>query len=270
MKILEKIVRQKQKEVALLKRRIPLKDLKQKCAISAAKKYSLIEKMKDSAEFRFICEVKRASPSAGWIRHEVDPAGRAKAYAAGGAAAISVLTDRHFFNGRQEDLTQIRHEVDLPLLRKDFIIDEYQVWESALMGADLILLIVRILDTDQLERFLKLASELGLEVLVELHGEKDIEKLPAHIEKLPVILGVNNRNLDTFEVDLNHSIKMTGYLPHGLPAISESGVKSAKDCVQLKTHGFKGVLIGEALMRQQDPGKFLRHLREATGHVYTS
>lgn len=270
MNILEQIVNTKQREVADQKSSIPLKKLKESFKNFKAEKRSLVHKMNQKSTFHFICEVKKASPTAGQINAQVNPQTQAIAYQNGGASAISVLTDYEFFKGSPKDLEQVRDAVVVPVLRKDFIIDEYQIWQSALLKADLILLIVKILEREQLQRFLDLARQLSLEVLVELYDEADLKKLPENIEDFPVILGVNNRNLENFSIDLNHSIEMVTHLPKNVPLISESGIKSAEDCLFLKAHGFQGALIGETLMRQENPQEFLKKLTEATNHVYAS
>lgn len=270
MNILEQIVETKKKEVEEQKSSIPLKKLKQKLKNIKSTKRSLVEEIANSSQFHFICEVKKASPTAGMIKEQLNAQAQALAYQAGGASAISVLTDQVFFKGSTQDLALVRDAVSLPVLRKDFIINEYQIWQSTLLKADLILLIVKILNTQQLNYFLNLARDLALEVLVELYDVDDIKKLPQNLEEFPVILGINNRNLENFQIDLNHSIEMISHLPGNVPVISESGVKTAEDCLLLKAHGFRGVLIGETLMRQQNPQLFLKKLREATSDVYAS
>ena len=270
MHFLKRIVEQKKREILQKTSEVPLSDLKEKLKLTGLKRRSLLKKMQNKPRFHFICEVKKASPSAGMIKKEVNPAQQARAYQAGGASAISVLTDGAFFKGSAGDLKQVRQAVQLPVLRKDFIIDAYQIYESALMGADLILLIVKILDAKEMDRLVKLATDLQLEILIELHEKDELARLPQNPGQYPVILGVNNRDLDTFEVNLNRSIDMRNDLPDELPLISESGIKSADDCLLLKAHGFQGALIGETLMRQVNPERFLREMVEVTNHVYAS
>ncbi len=270
MDLLEQIVEVKKQEIANQTSSVPLEILKQNLKKFKVHRRSLIGKMANRSIFHFICEVKKASPTAGKINENVHPQKQAAAYQAGGASAVSVLTEATFFKGSTKDLEDVREVVSVPVLRKDFIVDEYQIWQSALLKADLILLIVKILSAGQLQDFLNLARDLSLEVLVELYDESDLIKLPENIEDFPVILGVNNRNLKNFSIDLNHSIEMISHLPKKLPLISESGVKSAEDCLFLKAHGFQGVLIGETLMRQSNPEVFLKELRETTNHVYSS
>lgn len=234
------------------------------------KQRSFLEKVRTDDRFHFLCEIKRASPTAGIINQQVDPVKQALAYQAGGATGLSVLTDHKFFKGSIEDLQIVRQAVTLPVLRKDFIIDAYQIYESAAMGADLILLIVRILSKKQIDVFLSLAAELGLEILIELYDASEVNRLPQNLHHFPVLLGINNRNLATFEVDLMHSVEMLAHLPADVPVISESGIKNVEDCLTLKAHGFRGVLIGETLMRQARPVLFLEELVKATNHVHTS
>lgn len=270
MNILDKIVAHKKKEIARKASEIPLTDLKQRVEKTECAHRSLIKRINANEEFHFICEVKKASPSAGTIRKEVQVHQQALAYQKGGASAISVLTDYEFFRGSISDLQLVRNVVHLPVLRKDFIIDAYQIYESALIGADLILLIARILTPRQTEYFLKLATELGLEILIELHDPEEQALLPQNLTDFPVMLGINNRNLDTFEVDLQRSLEIVGLLPKHLPVISESGVKTVEQCLKLKAHGFRGVLMGEGLMRQTNPERYLQKMVEAVNNVYAS
>ena len=270
MHILERIVAQKRIEVDRQKQTVPLDSIKLLMEIKPRARFSLLQKMQQDNDFHFICEIKKASPSAGTIRSDLNLKTQAQAYKQGGASAISVLTDKSFFKGSLKDFTDVRAVALLPLLRKDFIIDPYQIWQSAVIGADVILLIARILSRSQIKAFAELAAELGLDILIELHDAREIEKLPASLENLPVILGINNRNLDTFEIDLVHSSSLLPHLPTGIPVISESGIRTERECIWLQEQGFRGVLIGETLMRQKNPIEFLKNLRKATHGIRTA
>jgi indole-3-glycerol phosphate synthase len=206
---------------------------------------------------RVVAEVKRASPSAGAIRAGLDAAARARAYAAAGAAAISVLTDGPGFGGSLADLAAVRAAVDLPLLRKDFVLDRYQLLEARAHGADAVLLIVAALERDALRRLLADASEAGLAALVEVHDEAEIEVALAAGAR---IVGVNNRDLGTFAVDLAVSERLLPLLPPGVRGVAESGVRTADDARRLRRAGAANLLVGEALVRAADPGALIREM----------
>ncbi|CAN5271793.1 indole-3-glycerol phosphate synthase TrpC [soil metagenome] len=204
-----------------------------------------------------IAEVKRASPSAGVIVEDFDPVAVAKAYDAAGASAISVLTDEKYFGGRLEYLTQIRSEVGVPCLRKDFILHEAQIWEASVAGADAILLIVAALGQDELIHLLEVAETFQLDALVEIH---DAEELERALETRAKIIGINNRNLRTFEVDLKSTEKLAQDVPDGIVLVSESGIRSEADARLIEGWGADAVLVGEALMRSGDVGGMARAL----------
>ena len=206
-----------------------------------------------------IAEFKRRSPSKGMIREGADPIEIARAYQAGGAVAMSVLTEEDYFAGSLEDLRQVKATVDLPVLRKDFIVDEYQVYESAAAGADAILLIVAALDDELLLRLRRLAEdELQMEALVEVHTSEEMRRAVACGAKL---IGVNNRDLRTFEVSLETSLSLAREAPSEALLISESGLKTSDDLQRLRDAGYRGFLIGETLMRADDPAAALRSFR---------
>ena len=205
-----------------------------------------------------IAELKSRSPSKGVIRENYDPQLIADSYERGGAAALSVLTEEDFFGGSLEHLRSIRR-VKLPLLRKDFIFDEYQVYEALSAGADAALLIVAILDDELLERLIRLADELHLTTLVEVHTASEMRRA---IAAGASVIGVNNRDLTTFSVDLEPSIRLASLAPSGTILVSESGLNSADDIKLLKSAGFSAFLIGEHFMRAGDPGEALRRLIE--------
>ena len=206
---------------------------------------------------RVVAEVKRASPSAGAIRSRLDAPAQARAYAAAGAAAISVLTDGPGFGGSLADLAAVRAAVDLPLLRKDFLLDRYQLLEARVHGADAALLIVAALEPDALTRLLGAAADAGLAALVEVHDEAELESALAAGAR---IVGVNNRNLRTFAVDLAVSERLLPLLPAGIRGVAESGVRSAEDARRLRRAGAANLLVGEALVRAADPGALIREM----------
>lgn len=207
-----------------------------------------------------IAEVKRSSPSRGRIREDFHPVAIARIYAEGGAAAVSVLTESRFFEGRDSFLLDIRQNVDLPLLRKDFIIDPYQIYETRLLGGDALLLISRILDAGQLKEFIHLSSELGLSSLVEIHDETDLEKALAAGAR---IIGINNRDLSTFSTNLEVSLRLAPLVPEGMTVISESGIRSRNDIERLESAGIHAFLVGETLMREKDIGRKMKELLPA-------
>ena len=206
-----------------------------------------------------IAEFKRRSPSKGMIREGANPIEIARAYEAGGAVAMSVLTEEDYFAGSLNDLRQVKSAVDLPVLRKDFIVEEYQVYESAAAGADAILLIVAALDDESLARLRRLAEdELQMDALVEVHTSDDMKRAVACGAKL---IGVNNRDLRTFEVSLETSLRLAREAPSDALLISESGLNNAADLRRLYDAGYRGFLIGETLMRADDPAAALRSFR---------
>jgi indole-3-glycerol phosphate synthase len=207
-----------------------------------------------------IAEVKKASPSKGLLQPEFHPREVASAYAAGGAACLSVLTDREYFQGSWQDLETARAAVTLPVLRKDFTIDPLQILESAAHGADAILLIAAILDCQVLRDFRELAERLGMAALVEVHDENELEKA---IDSGANLIGVNNRNLDTFEVTLETSLRLSERMPDGALRVSESGIRTRSDIDLLRAAGYQAFLIGESLMTASDPASALRDLTGA-------
>ena len=205
-----------------------------------------------------IAEFKRRSPSKGVIRSAADPSKIAGEYASGGAAAVSVLTEENYFDGSLDDLRAIRRAIRLPLLRKDFVFDEYQVHEAAAAGADAILLIVAALDDEKLSSLREIAEDkLGMDALVEVHDEAEMTRAAQCGAKL---IGVNNRDLRTFEVSLETSLKLANDAPSNAVLISESGLKSTEDLLRLKAAGYRGFLIGESLMRAESPRQALTEL----------
>jgi indole-3-glycerol phosphate synthase len=206
----------------------------------------------------FICEVKKASPSKGVIAADFPYIEIARDYQAAGADAISVLTEPDYFQGSNDYLTEIKEQVTIPVLRKDFIIDAIQIYEASLIGADAILLICSILDTDTIREYLEIADALGLSALVEAHDEAEVEQALAAGAR---VIGVNNRNLKTFEVDLQNSIRLRQLVPPEILFVSESGIRTAEDIAKLRENGTNAVLIGETLMRSGDKKAALDQLR---------
>lgn len=208
-------------------------------------------------ELRIIAEVKKASPSKGVLRDDFDPVKIALSYANAGASALSVLTDEKFFSGSLSYLRKIRQAVEIPLLRKDFIIDPYQVYESRLYGADALLLIVSALGQDLLKELLRLTRSLGMNAVVEVHDESELARA---LDAESRIIGINNRDLGTFEVDLDVSARLSGNIPDGVIAIAESGIASGEDIKKLRGKGVHVFLVGEKFMKAPDPGLELKEL----------
>ncbi len=206
----------------------------------------------------FICEVKKASPSKGVIAEDFPYLQVAKEYMEAGADAVSVLTEPDFFQGEDRYLTEISKEISIPVLRKDFIIDEYQIYEARLIGADAVLLICSLLDTETIRKYLKLCNELGLSVLVEAHSEPEVFSA---IRAGARVIGVNNRNLNTFEVDITNSLSLRRLVPEDIIFVAESGIRSAEDISMLCEAGVDAVLIGETLMRSKNKKEELAKLR---------
>jgi len=206
---------------------------------------------------RVIAELKRASPSRGLLRHHYRRREIACGYARGGASALSVLTEERYFLGCTQDLTEVRQAVEIPVLRKDFILDSYQVYESVAAGADALLLIVAVLSDHDLLSLLDLCKQLRIAALVEVHTEAELERATAAGAQ---IIGVNNRNLKTLKVNLETSFELRAKMPRGCITVSESGIKTAADLRRVRDAGFNAVLMGERLMAQPDPGKALHEM----------
>jgi indole-3-glycerol phosphate synthase len=253
--ILEKIIEVKKEEVAYLKRARPLQELKH--AIADLPSPGNFFEAISGRECAIIAEVKRSSPSKGVMREDFDPGRIALAYEENHAAAISVLTDNVFFGGDEIHLAAIKVCVGLPLLRKDFIIDLYQIYETRYLHADAILLIASILEKKQLREYAGLAQSLGLSVLCEVHSESELDKA---LSSDAGIIGINNRDLTTFSVDLNTSISLAASIPVDRIIVSESGISSRSDIERLTNAGIHAFLIGETLMRSDDMGRKLREL----------
>ncbi len=258
MTILDKILTQTQKDLEVRKKNTPIEVLREQSQSVQARR-SMVESLTDDSEvaFKVISEVKKASPSKGLIREDFDPLKIAQAYSDNGASGISVLTDEPFFQGSLEYLQQISEQVTTPLLRKDFILDPYQVYEAKLNGASALLLIVAALDDATLEELHTLSYEVGVEVLVEVHDQEEMTRAKAISPKL---IGVNNRNLKTFEVSLETTRTLLDQRPDDAVFISESGFSTREELEKLTEWGVDAFLIGESLMRAEDPGRALRQL----------
>ena len=254
--MLSRIIEEKRREVDIMQKKIPLNDLKEEAGalyIKSAFKKNISRK----GHINLIAEIKKSSPSQGIIRANFDPLKIAFAYQAAGASAISVLTDERFFEGKLEYLRAIKERVSVPIFRKDFIIDEYQVYESAVAGADAILLIAHILTQEELKRYCGIARELGMDVLVEVHNEEEVEKaLKSHA----AIIGINNRDLKDFNVDISVTQRLIRLIPETKVIVAESGITSYEQVMFLKSLGVNAVLIGEVFMRSENIGEKVREL----------
>ncbi|CAM0997628.1 indole-3-glycerol phosphate synthase TrpC [Rhodanobacter sp. Root179] len=257
--ILNRILVRKTEEVAERRARVPEAELVARIAeLPPTRGFGAAIEAKIAAGLpAVIAEVKKASPSKGLIRGDFDPAAIAASYAAAGAACLSVLTDSDFFQGSEAFLQQAREACALPVLRKDFIIDAYQVYEARAIGADCILLIVSALDDDMLLQLSLLAAELDMDVLCEVHDEEELERALA----LPVpLIGVNNRNLRSFETSLETSLALQELIEYDRVLVAESGIHTPEDVARLREGGIQAFLVGEAFMRAEDPGSELRRL----------
>jgi len=251
MDILEQIVAAKRKEIQPFKEKSPVERFEKDGFFWQIRNRSLVQSLLLPGTTGIIAEFKRKSPSKGWFKPkelEVEPV--VTSYNKS-AAGISVLTDNAFFGGDLDDLIQTKVVTDIPVLRKDFIIDKWQIAEAKAFGADVILLIAACLTPEQVEEFASYAQSIGLETILEVHNE---EELGYCCEEVSMV-GVNNRNLKTFEVDINTSLQLIGKIPAGKPAIAESGISSVETIVTLRNAGFKGLLIGENFMKEEQPGK---------------
>ena len=259
MNILDKIVQNKRREIVELKKLTTPARL-EKTLFFDAERPSFYDRLLEEGP-SLITEFKRRSPSKGEINAEANVAEVVRGYEHAGAAAVSILTDTHF-DGRPEDIQTIFQATGIPVLRKDFILDEIQLFEARAWGASAILLIAAILDRDEIGRLTDRASQLGLDVLLELHAEEELQKVPENSR----IIGINNRDLKTFQVDLEHSVKLAEKLPAGVLKVSESGISSVETVIQLYEAGFRAFLMGENFMKAEDPGsaaeKFIRELEK--------
>ena len=256
--ILDKLADSTKKRVENLKRLKPLEEVRLQALSLKNEKPFAFEKALKSDDITFICEIKKASPSKGLIAEDFPYLEIAKDYEKAGASAISVLTEPEFFLGSDEYLAQVKKSVDLPVIRKDFTIDEYQIYEAAAIGADAVLLICALLETAKIREYIGIADELGLSCLVEAHDESEAESA---VKAGARIIGVNNRDLKTFHVDITNSIRLRKLIPDSILFVSESGIKTAADIDALRQNKVNAVLIGETLMRSSDKAGAIASLR---------
>ncbi|MFY1046613.1 indole-3-glycerol phosphate synthase TrpC [Chryseobacterium sp. GP-SGM7] len=247
MNILDKIIQAKKQEISDSKSKISLQQLKDSEFFNR-KTVSLKESIQ--SESGIIAEFKRQSPSKGIINDQISPLEVVSAYENFGASGISILTDKEFFGGSFEDILNVRNHISIPILRKDFMIDEYQFYEAKSIGADVILLIAACLSPQIVQEFTQLAHELGLEVLLEIHTEEELKHFNSEID----LVGINNRNLKDFKVDLQHSVNLKNQLPEDVLSVAESGIYNIEDFNYLKEKGFDGFLMGEYFMKNENPG----------------
>jgi len=246
MTILDKIIERKKEEIAVSKAGISVDRLKNS-EFFGRKSYSLKESVKNKSGI--IAEFKRKSPSKGIINDRVQPLSVASAYEYFGASGISILTDKDFFGGSFDDILNVRNTTTIPILRKDFMVDEYQFYEAKSIGADAVLLIAACLSPSQVQEFTELAHSLDLEVFLEIHTDEELEHFNPKID----LVGINNRNLKDFKVDLQHSVELKDQLPKNVLSVAESGIYSEEDFKYLKNKGFDGFLMGEYFMKNEDP-----------------
>jgi indole-3-glycerol phosphate synthase len=266
MGVLDRIVAHKREELAGRARQTPLAEMRRRAADAPPARpfhQAIRGPHGGTAGVRLIAEVKGSSPSAGTIRAEFDPVAIARTYAAAGAAAVSVLTDARFFAGADDHLTRVRAAVDVPVLRKDFTVDPYQVYEARAIGADAVLLIVAVLDRGVLADLASLAADLGMAALIEAHTEAEVA---AALAVRAALLGLNNRNLDTLETSLEVTRRLRPLVPAGVTVVAESGIEERRDVEEMDRLGVHAVLVGTALMRSPDPGARVRELLGVPAH----
>lgn len=263
MNILDEIIAHKIKEVAWAKDHSPLKALEQS-ELFLRKPYSLTAALRSEGASGIIAEFKRKSPSKGSLNPLASPIPVSSGYIEAGVSALSILTDQKFFGGENDDVRSIRAISSIPILRKDFIIDQYQVAEAKAIGADVILLIAAVLDPAEAKSLARFAHSLGLEVLLEVHDREELERM---LDVEPDLIGVNNRNLKTFEVNVDTSRKLAAFIPDSVTKISESGISDVATIHDLREYGFQGFLMGERFMKATDPGEaaevFINSLRKS-------
>jgi len=253
--ILEQLISAASQGVKVRSQQVPLADLEAK--LGERDHDRPFQEALTRPGMSLICEYKRKSPSAGPIAPGVELADQVRAYEAGGAAALSVLTDEVHFDGRLEDLAAARAACTLPIIRKDFVVDEYQLYEAAVAGADAVLLIAAVLDDDRLRDFQATAAELDLDCLVEVHDEPELDRA---VESGAEVIGINNRNLDTGVVDIQTTYDLITDVPTGTTVVSESGITAREELVELERVGVDAALIGESLMRSDDPSEMVKLL----------
>ncbi|WP_184187501.1 indole-3-glycerol phosphate synthase TrpC [Chryseobacterium defluvii] len=248
MTILDKIIERKKEEIIASKSRISVEGLKSS-EFFERKNFSLKKSIQEKSGI--IAEFKRQSPSKGIINYKAEPLEVVSAYENFGASGVSVLTDKDFFGGSFDDILNVRKYINIPVLRKDFMIDEYQFYEAKSIGADVVLLIASCLSPSQVKDFTALSHELGMEVLLEIHTEEELDHYNRDID----LVGINNRNLKDFKVDLQHSVQLKDQLPENALSVAESGIYNVEDFNYLKEKGFDGFLMGEYFMKNENPAQ---------------
>ncbi|MCI9078116.1 MAG: indole-3-glycerol phosphate synthase TrpC [Lachnospiraceae bacterium] len=261
MNILEEIVEKTRERIAVEMQHRPQKELEKVAYAMETDTGFPFERAVKEGSLSFICEVKKASPSKGVIAEDFPYVQIAKEYELGGASAVSVLTEPFYFMGSDNYLKEIKKEISLPVLRKDFTINEYMVYQAKVMGADAVLLICAILDDNSIKRLLEVAHSLGLSALVEAHDEEEAERA---VKAGAGLIGVNNRDLKTFQVDIRNSLRIRKFVPEDIIFVSESGIKGKRDLEELAANGIDGVLIGETMMcAGEDRVSVLKDLRNS-------
>jgi indole-3-glycerol phosphate synthase len=257
--ILEKIISVKHREIDESRSAVSFSELEKQCSdLPPTRDFvHALRSRVEKAQPAVIAEIKKASPSKGVIREDFDPVEIARSYEQSGAACLSVLTDREFFQGAPEYLTAVKAETTIPVIRKDFIIDPYQVYEARAMGADCILLIVAALETAQMRELERVAQRLGMAALVEVHSQEELESA---LELETPLIGINNRNLRTFETDIRTSLSVAEGIPSDRVVITESGINTREDVALMVENSIYAFLVGESMMRKLDPGVALRDL----------
>ena len=255
--ILSEIIANKRFEVDLQKQAISIEQLQQ--GISEAPVIRSMKQALASSKSGVIAEFKRRSPSKGWIKQDARPEEIVLSYATAGASALSILTDEKFFGGSLKDIRIARPLVEIPILRKDFIIDEYQLYQAKIVGADAVLLIAAALEQEKCNELTEKAHSLGLEVLLEIHSPEELSYINEKID----MVGINNRNLGTFFTDVENSFRLAGQLPQDAVLVSESGISDPEIVKRLRTAGFRGFLIGETFMKTEQPGETLQNFLQA-------
>jgi len=257
---LDRILEAKRREVDARRSHVPLETLKLRVA-EAAEPRDLVSALRGDG-LAIVAEVKRASPSKGPLRPDLDPVALARQYESGGCAAVSVLTDETNFAARPGDLPEVRGAVGVPVLRKDFVVADYQVWEARAMGADAVLLIVAALDPADLARLIDLAGQLGICPLVEVHTADEVRLA---LDAGARMIGINNRDLHSFRVDLEVTRRLRPLVPSGVLVVAESGISSAADAAAMRGLGVDAVLVGEALVTSEDPAALIRAMSRGRG-----
>ena len=255
--ILSEIIANKRFEVDLQKQAMSIEQLQE--GISEAPVIRSMKQALASSKSGVIAEFKRRSPSKGWIKQDARPEEIVLSYATAGASALSILTDEKFFGGSLKDIRIARPLVEIPILRKDFIIDEYQLYQAKIVGADAVLLIAAALEQERCNELTEKAHSLGLEVLLEIHSPEELSYINEKID----MVGINNRNLGTFFTDVENSFRLAGQLPQDAVLVSESGISDPEIVKRLRTAGFRGFLIGETFMKTEQPGETLQNFLQA-------